>query len=351
MIYRLLAPFTLLLLAACSDEVPVLTGATMGTTYSVIVPDLKHADKANLKSRIDSLLTDVNAAMSTWDKDSAISRFNESESIDWVLVPEDFVLVTNAALTIAESTDGAFDPTVGPLIKLWGFGARNRNEGDDQSNDSGSDDVPTSDEVLNLLEQTGFEKLQVDTKTSSLKKSTSALRVDLNAIAKGYAVDLLAEAVTSAGYTDYLVEIGGELRISGENADGEPWRVGIERPLGSKDRESEKGQAQEGLYLNDGGVATSGDYRNAFESDGVRYSHIIDARNGVPVSHDLASVTVVADSAMMADGWATALMVLGPDDGMKIADELGLAAFFILRDSQQGFITRSSAEFVGLQNR
>jgi len=334
MINRLLLSFALLLLAACSQEAPVLTGATMGTTYSVIVPDLKRSDKAKLKSRIDSLLVDVNASMSTWDRDSAISRFNESESNDWTVVPKEFALVANAALQIAEKTGGAFDPTVGPLVKRWGFGADK------------SEDIPTSDEVLKLLEQTGFEKLTVDIEASSLKKSTSALQIDLNAIAKGYAVDLLAEEVSAFGYENYLVEIGGELRVSGVNADGELWRIGIERPEDSDDP-----MAQEGLYLSAGGVATSGDYRNAFETEGVRYSHIIDARSGVPVSHNLASVTVVADSAMMADGWATALMVLGPDDGMKIADELKLACFFIVRDGLQGYVARDSAEFARLQNR
>ncbi len=317
-----------LCLAACSREAPVLTGSTMGTSYSVIVPSLKKSDQAKLKSQVDAKLAEVNAAMSTYQKDSSISRFNESASTHWFDVSQGFALVTSAALDIASRTGGAFDPTVGPLVKRWGFGK-----------DPGTD-IPAADEISQLLAVTGFENLQVDTNSSAIKKSNIQLQLDLNAIAKGYAVDQLAAVVSALGYRNYLVEIGGELRVSGVNADGDPWRIGIERPDAASDQKT-------GLYLTDGGIATSGDYRNAFESDGVRYSHIIDARTGSPVSHGLASVTVVADSAMMADGWATALMVLGPEEGMKVARQLGLACFFVVRDGEE-FSTRASPEFSGL---
>jgi len=312
----------------CFRETPVLTGSTMGTTYSVIVPNLKKSDQAELKSKVDSRLDEVNASMSTYQKDSSITRFNESANTDWFDVSPGFLTVTSAALEIATRTEGAFDPTIGPLVTRWGFGK------------DSAGNVPTKNEIVQLLALTGFENLQVDADSSAIKKSISRLQLDLNAIAKGYAVDLLAAEVAAFGYQNYLVEIGGELRVSGVNADGNPWRIGIERPdSGKADKNN-----QSGLYLNAGGVATSGDYRNAFESDGVRYSHIIDARTGSPVSHSLASVTVVADSAMIADGWATALMVLGPDEGMKIAEQLGLASFFIVRDGEE-FISSSSREF------
>lgn len=313
-------------LSACSKEVPVLTGATMGTTYSVIVPDLKTSDQETLQKKIEASLAELNSAMSTWQPDSAISLFNNSANTDWVKVPESFAIVAQGAIRVASESNGAFDPTVGPLVKRWGFGKAQ------------TDSVPGSDEINALLEQVGYNKLQADVGKSSIRKSEANLQVDLNAIAKGYAVDQLAVVVESLGYTNYLVEIGGELRVNGKNADNEPWRVGIEQPAQDERR------ASIGLLLDAGSVATSGDYRNSFENDGVRYSHVIDPRVGYPVQHGLASVTVVAESAMAADAWATALMVLGSDDGMKIADKHQLASFFIVRDGQ-GFVTFSSAAF------
>lgn len=321
----LLLSAILIALVACKREVPVLTGATMGTTYSVIVADLKRTDRDPLKIAIDTALRDINDAMSTYQEDSFISRFNASGSIEWFDVPAGFVVVTDAALQIAAASDGAFDPTIGPLVKRWGFGKEQ------------SKSIPSPDEIALLLQQTGYENLSLDAKNLAIKKNYSDLQLDLNAIAKGYAVDQLAAEVEALGYTDFLVEIGGELRVSGSNTDGSPWRIGIETPDAS-------GNSTAGLYLSDNGVATSGDYRNTFEHEGNRYSHIIDARNGAPVTHRLASVTVVADTAMLADGWATALMVLGPDAGMEIAEKLEIACLFIVRDQRQEFsISRSSA--------
>ena len=326
----LLAAVTQVYLSACSPDVPVFTGATMGTSYSVVVPRIKRADQTHLKSDIDEVLVAINKSMSTYQNDSAISLFNASKSTDWFDVPQSFAQVLQTALVIAELSDGAFDPTIGPLVNRWGFGS-------DQSNS-----LPSSDEVAMLLEQTGFEKLKLDSTASRVKKTSGYLQLDLNSVAKGYAVDQLAAVVEALGYHDYLVEIGGELRASGENANGNPWRIGIEHPV--SETTSDNGRKY-GIELTTGAVATSGDYRNAFEHDGRRYSHIIDARHGAPVSHALASVTVVAESAMLADAWATALMVLGPDEGMKIAQTHGLACLFIMRDEQQGFLTTRSAAF------
>lgn len=324
-------------LAACTREAPVLSGATMGTTYTVIVPRINRSHQNTLQSGIDAQLAEINNAMSTYQHDSYITRFNASESTGWFTIPQSFLTVVNAALTIAQASDGAFDPTIGPVVERWGFAKQ-------RDNDS-SGRVPSPDELTLLLQQTGYSKLAVDTENSALKKADARLQLDLNAIAKGYAVDQLAAEVESLGYTNYLVEIGGELRLHGKNLSGEPWRIGIEKPGSDGSGKS----AQSGLNLNTGGVATSGDYRNAFEQDGTRYSHIIDARNGVPVRHGLASVTVVAESAMLADGWATALMVLGPVDGLKIAEKLGLASYFIVRDQEQSFRFISSSAFEKLE--
>ncbi len=326
---RGLVVLLLLLISACSQEIPVLAGSTMGTTYSVVVPDLSADDQVVLQAQIDAELKSINKAMSTYQDDSSIVAFNNSDATDWINVPESFATVAATAINLSKLSGGAFDPTVGHLVRRWGFA------------DEPSAELPTGHEIDQLLEQIGYQKLLVDTKRSRLKKTDVRLRIDLNAIAKGYAVDQLAELVERAGYNNYLVEIGGELRVSGENAKGEAWRIGIERPEPSGKERS----TSFGLALRAGGVATSGDYRNAFEHNGKRYSHIIDARNGRPVDHALASVTVVADSALLADGWATALMVLGPDHGMQIAEESGLACLFILRRGVQEFSTRSSTAF------
>ncbi len=319
-------------LSACSREAPILTGATMGTTYSVIVPKLKSSDQDILQAQVEAVLSRVNSAMSTYQTDSSISLFNNSPTTDWFVVPEEFAYVAEVALQIASDTNGAFDPTVGPLVNRWGFGK-------DQS-----DAPPEAEEITSLLAQVGYESLQVDVDKKAVKKSNAELQVDLNAIAKGYAVDLLAEVVAGLGYGNFLVEIGGELRVSGKNNKAQPWRVGVESPtIGATGTED----PPIGLLLEHGGVATSGDYRNAFESDGVRYSHLIDPRNGSPVSHKLASVTIVADTAMRADAWATALMVLGPDEGLKVAESRGIAAYFIER-ADDGFATFGSTEFARL---
>jgi len=303
----------------------------MGTTYSIIVPGLKKSDQRTLQSNVEASLSAVNAAMSTYQTDSAISNFNRSATTHWIEIPEHFAVVANAALQIAVLSDGAFDPTVGPLVTLWGFGKDQRQE------------LPETDEIAELRLSVGHQQIAVDVENPSLKKLNPSVQIDLNAIAKGYAVDLLAEDVASLGYKNYLVEIGGELRAAGNNAEGDPWRIGIEQPV--------PGKAASGLYLTSGGVATSGDYRNVFEQDGRRYSHIIDPRSGYPVDHSLASVTVVADTAMLADAWATTLMVLGPDDGMKIADQMELAAYFIVRTGPQAFSSRSSDQFEKLELR
>ena len=342
--------FLLLGLASCAREVPVLGGSTMGTTYSVIVPGLSVTHKESLKSSVDLTLTQINSALSTYQSDSSIAKFNASMSTDWMVVPGEFAVVADAAIQIAADSGGAFDPTIAPLVELWGFGPEALSTESPASPTSAlptlaspTPALPEASDISLLLQQSGYQFLQVDLVSSSVRKTKAALQLDLNAIAKGFAVDQLAQAVAEHGYVNYLIEIGGELRVSGTNAKGEPWQIGIEHPRGDAD-----GIA--GLTLSDGGVATSGDYRNAFVRDDVRYSHIIDPRNGYPVSHSLASVTVVAQTAMLADAWATALMVLGPSEGLKVAEQQGLASYFILRNGQD-FDTVSSSAFKQLARR
>jgi thiamine biosynthesis lipoprotein len=303
----------LVVVASCSTEPEALiTGNTMGTTYTVRVPGAAPPVIERIKNEIEQTLADVNAAMSTWQPDSVINQFNSSTSTDWFDVPASFTVVADASIQIAEQSHGAFDPTVGPMVQRWGFGST-----DEQSI------PPTADELQQLKAVTGYRHLEVRLQPPAVRKSIPQLQLDFSAIAKGYAVDRLAQIVRNAGYTSYLVEIGGELRISGHNANSEPWKIGVEYP------DADGTSVQSALFLNGGGVASSGDYRNFRNAAGRRYSHIIDPRTAAPVSHELAAVTVVANNAMYADGWATALMVLGAEQGQQVAAAHSLAAMLV----------------------
>lgn len=298
----------------------------MGTTYQVRVPRLKENDRSALQIDIDSELLRVNQSMSTWQEDSDISLFNNSRSTDWYNVSESLAEVTLAALQIADASDGAFDPTVGPLVMRWGFGHHN-----------GESSIPPSQEELSqLLATVGYQHLAARIDPPALRKNLPELSIDLSAIAKGYAVDRLAAIISRYGYQDYLVEIGGELRVSGYRDSELPWQVGVEQPA------QDGSEIHTSLLLTGGGVASSGDYRNFREVEGKRYSHLIDPRTGVPVNHNLAAVTVVANTAMHADGWATGLMVLGAERGAEYAARHSLAARFI-QHSDARFSVSTSA--------
>jgi len=325
----------LFFVSACSPDVErvvnAIGGRTMGTTYSVRVPLISPAEQAEIGAEIDTALDDINASMSTYQADSAISRFNRSRSTDWQNVPGSLAFVTQAAQLLSEQSDGAFDATVAPLLRLWGFGS-----GADKD-----ESVPSNNEVADALQITGPSKLQVQLSPPALRKQVPELEIDLSAIAKGYAVDAIAALIEDRGHQNYLVEIGGELRVSGFNADGELWAIGVENPAA--------GAPTRKLNLSSGGIATSGDYRNFQVRAGQRYAHIIDPRSGFPVSHELASVTVLHKNAMLADGWSTALMVLGVEGGLTLANTRGLAAYFIVR-ADDGYLTRESQRFRAKSN-
>jgi thiamine biosynthesis lipoprotein len=290
-----------------------IRGATMGTTYSVkVAPAPNDIDADVLKSELDAILAEINRQMSTYDPDSELSRFNRNESTDWVSVSPELAAVIREAQRISRLTDGVFDVTVGPLVNLWGFGP--------QLTD---DRVPSDEAIAEALERVGYERLWVSGEAARVRKERADIYVDLSAIAKGYGVDRLAEHLESLGIENYLVEIGGELRAKGVKAQGQPWRVAVEKPS--------PGQRtiQRIVRVADRGIATSGDYRNFFERNGQRYSHAINPSTGQPVRHQLASVTVVDPSAMQADAMATALLVMGPEAGFELAEQQRLAAFFI----------------------
>lgn len=308
-----------------------LSGRTMGTSWSVrVAAPPETLREAELQARIEDRLAAINALMSTWDPASQLSRFNRAAPGDWFPVDAELVTVLAAAREIAEASDGAFDVTVGPLVDLWGFGAGAEVE---------ADAVPSPEAIEAARARVGYTRLELREAPPALRK-TAPLEVDLSSIAKGYAVDALAALVKEAGAERFLAEIGGELRAEGENARGVPWRIGIEVPDPTR-----RGVAREAIGLSGTAVATSGDYRNFFTVDGTRYSHTIDPATGRPVVHRVASVTVLHPEAMWADGWATALNVLGAERGLAVADEQGLAVSFILYDEDGGLAERGNAAF------
>lgn len=324
-----------LVLAACGGESGqvVITGNTMGTQYSVKLPLLLDGhDVTDLQATIDTALDEENAQMSTYMADSEISLFNASQSLEWQLVSADLCEKVEAALAISELTAGAFDITVGPLVNLWGFGPGEI-----------IDEPPSDDAIAAMMEVTGFENLQADCAQPALRKDVAGLMVDLSAIGKGIAADRVGLQLAAAGYEDFLVEVGGELNIRGMNAKNEPWAIGIEAPLATQRRPHTV------VHLTNTGMATSGDYRNFFEADGKIYSHTIDTRTGRPVTHTLASVTVVEELASHADALATALLVMGPEAGMAFAEREQLAVLMLIR-TNGGIEERQTAAFAKLRD-
>ena len=328
-----------LAMAGCDhahEELPeyVLAGQVMGTTYSVkLVAPRADTDFESLGTTLDDRLQSIDERMSTYKPDSELSRFNKVQSEDWVAVSQELCAVIERATRISIKTDGAFDITVGPLVDLWGFGAA----GD-------RDDLPTADEAESTLARVGYERLETDCSRPAIRKEREDLSVDLSAFAKGYAVDEAAELLVADNQDNFLVEIGGELRMRGVNAAGKRWAIAIESPV------SESRSVDSVLNLTDAAVATSGDYRNYYEIDGQQYSHTIDPDTGKPVTHNGAAVTVVTGSAADADALATALLVMGPETGLAFATAEDLAAYFLLRTDDR-IEHRATAAFTRLTNQ
>ena len=320
----------LVALAACAQKPReiVLAGPTMGTTWNLkVVPGPAGTGPDAVRQLVTDALAEVDAAMSTYRPDSAVSRFNASTSTDWIAVPESLAALVAESLRVGEATGGAFDNTVSPLVKLWGFGGGTRREA-----------PPTEAEIADARLRTGQEHLAARLDPPALRKDLPGLAIDLDAIAPGYAVDLVAGRLEAAGLDRYMIEIGGEVRVHGRNADGQAWRIGIERP------EAGARTVARVLHLEEGAVSTSGDYRDYFEFARVRYSHTIDPRSGSPVRHGLASVTVIRPTATEADALATALSVLGPSEGYELAERMGWAAHFV-EHTPDGTQTRETGAF------
>lgn len=296
-----------------------LEGPTMGTRWSVEVahppPGLA---PERLRAAIVRRLDAIDAAMSTWRTDSTLARFNASPSTAWTPVDADTARVAAEALRIGRWSGGALDPTVLPLVTLWGFGA---------AGPVWRPPAPAA--IVAARARTGLAALAVRRTDPALRKRRRDVAVDLSAVAKGFAADAVAAELRGLGARDVLVEIGGELRGSGRNAHGEPWIVAVEAPPGHRPGSSPGAVAV--VRLGDDGIATSGDYRHHFDAGGRRYSHVVDPRTGAPIAHALAAVSVIARTAMRADALATALLVLGPIEGPARARRDGLAALFVLR--------------------
>lgn len=327
----------LTVLAACSGEQRLpeyeLSGSTMGTTYSVkLIAPGGDFDKDRLRMQINETLAAVDQLTSTWRDDSELSQFNANPSIDWIDASAEFCAAIENALVVSRQSDGAFDVTVGPLVNLWGFGPDNQRR------------EPPDDAALDsVMSNIGYAGIATRCDAPAVRKRSGDMYVDLSGWAKGYGVDRLAAVLDDHRLNDYLVEIGGELRVRGRNAEGRKWAIAIEAPSTTTRRPHLV------VRLTDASVATSGDYRNYFDHNGKRYSHTIDARTGRPVTHDLAAVTVISDTAAYADAMATALLVLGPVAGLALAEDLGIASYFLVRD-QAGINELTTSTFDLLRN-
>jgi thiamine biosynthesis lipoprotein len=323
-------------LAACGDRGPVeyrLAGPSMGTQFTVTIVAGPDFTKERVQQQIHAALEDVDARMSTYRSQSEVARFNRQKSTNWVSVSPQLCRAVARSLEISVLTGGAFDITVGPLVNLWGFGpGESRRE------------PPPAAAIDAAKSVTGFGKLHVDCEQPAIRKDSADLHIDLSAFAKGLAVDNIAGLLDEAGIENYLVNIGGDLRVRGHNAQQVAWRVAIEKPDGN-------GRTVETvIHVSGGAVATSGDYRNFFVSNGRRYSHTIDPGTGRPITHQLASATVHSVSAADADALATAIMVLGPDEGLEFAEREGIAAYLLIREGSE-YAERISWSFKLLMER
>ncbi|WP_236849202.1 FAD:protein FMN transferase [Chania multitudinisentens] len=316
------------LLAGCGPKQENLDGKTMGTYYSIrFIPGKATPAMETLRVGIDKQLEQVNDQMSTYLPDSELSRFNASRAVNKPFPVSAATLeVVLEALRLNRVTDGALDVTVGPLVNLWGFGAEGR-----------PNKVPSVAELEQRRRWTGIDKLSVE--GNALVKHIPELYIDLSSIAKGYGVDVIAQYLQSQHIENYMVDIGGEVRTRGVNGESKPWRIAIERPTASAEQKVH-------LVIEPGemSIATSGDYRNYFEQDGMRYSHTIDPSTGKPIDHNLVSITVINPQCMTADGLATGLNVLGPERGMALANLLDIPVFMMVKTAE-GFEERYSEAF------
>lgn len=308
-----------------TPELASFSGPTMGTTYTVkYVTAADAPNREELKSDVDDVLLHVNKLMSTYDPNSELSIFNKLPAQSTEEVTKDLAYVVDEALKISRITNGKYDVTVGPLVNLWGFGPGKHR-----------DDVPSDEEIAQAQSRVGYSHIRLDGR--ELSKSAEVY-IDLSSIAKGFGVDEVARVLRERGVNNFLVEVGGEIRAAGTKLGDEPWQIGVESPAGGHNI------AQRIIEADNVAIATSGDYRNYFEKNGVRYSHTIDPTTGKPITHRLVSVTVVDANTTRADGLATAITVLGPEAGLAFAEQHNIAAYMLVKEDF-GFTEQYSAAF------
>ncbi len=311
------------------SDIATLGGHSMGTSWSVKLVAPRNRDLHPLHAGIQQQLDRVVAQMSTWEARSDISRYNRADAGSWQVLPDDFWRVLQAAHDVAQRSDGAFDPTLGPLLALWGFGA-----------DAGRQRVPEAALVREAATRCGWQRLQLDAQRQAVVQP-GGLHLDLSAIAKGYGVDLVGRWLRTQDVAAALVEVGGELHGYGRKPDGQPWRVLVES---APEEDAGADYPPRVLALDDLAVATSGDRWHRYEQDGTRYSHTLDPRRHAPVAAAAAAVTVIHREAMLADAWATALTVMGATMGSAFAEAQGLAARFVQR-GDEGLVETLSPAF------
>jgi len=298
-----------------SEQQVTLSGPVMGTEYRISALVLPDTDLGVLEQKLLAAMELVNQSMSTYIPDSELSRFNQAKAGEVIALSPAFAEVLASALSVSELSDGAFDVTLAGVIKQWGFGVDGR-----------VSEQPSGQALEALRQAVGYKKLTLNLEKRTLSKSVDNVAIDLSAIAKGYAVDKVADALLDLGIQRFLINIGGELRAAGTKLDNTPWQVGIEKPHAL-------GGIQQIVSLQDQAIATSGDYRNYYLIDDQPFSHTIDAKTLKPVFHQLALVSVIADSAMLADALATAMLAMGEKRAYEFANVHDLAVYMIIRDS------------------
>ncbi|MFL6533565.1 MAG: FAD:protein FMN transferase, partial [Pseudomonas sp.] len=314
-------------LSACGngDTLERFDGPTMGSRYSIqYVRHVATPGPKTVQDEVEKILAEVDRQLSTYRSDSDIERFNALPADSCLVMPGPVLELISVGEELSSQSGGAFDLTVEPLLNLWGFGPQSRKE-----------EVPSAEALTEVRRRVGHGHLRIE--GDRLCKD-AAVAVDFNSIAAGYAVDRIAARFQALGIGSYLAEVTGELKAVGRKLDGSPWRIAVEEPR------DDRQVAERVIEVNGYGVSTSGDYRKYFEQGGKRYSHTFDARTGAPVLHNLASVTVIHPSAMMADGLSTLLLILGPEQAWDYAQEHGIGVFFVLRDDDR-FVVRTSDAF------
>jgi thiamine biosynthesis lipoprotein len=326
LLYLIFGTFAGVVFAASANaESLKFTGETMGTYYSIVIDGAAEPARDEIQVRIDACLADINRQMSTWDPNSEISEFNKSEGTEWFSVSPEFAMVVAESLRVHKLTNGAFDPTVAPLIDLWGFGAKRPKT------------FPKQEEIDAAKSKTGMQYVETQSEPPAIRRTRAGITLNLSAIAKGHGVDRVSELLTSLGYPSHVVDIGGEDRTGIAKSNGEKWRLGVESPFG---------ELQRVIECTAQSVATSGDYRNYFEINGVRYSHAIDPTTGRPVVKPPASVSVLSDSCMTADALATGLMVMGTEKGFALAKEQGLSVLYLDVVDEGKIVEHATGQFL-----